>query len=290
MWRQSMNIAAIARWYATDHGFTIGINVNIEYRWAEGQYEKLPALAADLIERRPAVIVTTGSEPSALAAQGATSTIPIVFVIGGDPVKFGLVSSLNRPQGNITGISASSSVLVPKRIELLHELLPEARTFGFLVNPKSPNMAIDTEAAQKAAHTLGLELRLLNAATEGELGLAFAEARDKRIGGLSLNLDPFFGSRRDKIIELAAAHEIPTVYYYGYIAREGGLIAYGPDLADSYRHAGTYAAKILRGATPAELPIMQPTKFELVINLRAAKALGITVPYSLLARADELVE
>ena len=270
-------------------GLIDGVNAKIEYRYADGKYDKLPVLAAEL-KQQPNVIVTTGSEPSALAAQAATSIIPIVFVIGGDPVKFGLVPNLNRPPGNITGISASTSVLVSKRLELLHELLPQVGTVAFLANPKSPNAEIDTTNAREAARKLGLQLQVLSASAEDELEPAFKEARDGKVGGLSVNLDPFFGTVRNKIFALAELYRIPTIYFYGYYAREGGLIAYGPDLADSYRQAGTYAAKIIRGIKPAELPVMQPTKFELVINLKTAKALGLTVPTALIVAADEVIE
>ena len=271
-------------------GLIDGANTKIEYRYADGEYDKLPVLAAELIKLQPKVIVTTGSEPSALAAQASTSTIPIVFVIGGDPVKFGLVPNLNRPPGNITGVSASSSVLVSKRVELLHELLPQVRAIAFLANPKSPNAETDTANALEAARKLGLELHVLSASVEDELEPAFAEARDKKVGGLSVNLDPFFGTVRNRIFALADQFRIPTIYFYGYYAREGGLIAYGPDLADSYRQAGIYAAKIIGGKKPAELPVMLPTKFELVINLKTAKALGLTVPAALLVAADEVIE
>jgi putative tryptophan/tyrosine transport system substrate-binding protein len=271
-------------------GFVEGKDIEIEYRWANGQYERLAALATDLIGRGLAVLVTTGSEPSALAAKTATTTIPIVFVIGGDPVRFGLVKSLNRPEGNITGISASSSVLLVKRLELLHELLPNNRAFAFLVNPKNPSAEFDVEDARKAAHALGIELTVLNAATESELDAAFATAKQRGAGGLSIDLDPFFGVTRSKIIALAVSYAVPTIWYYGYYVREGGLLSYAPDLADGYRQAGLYAAKILRGAKPAELPVLQPTKFELVINLKTAKALGLSIPDKLIALADEVIE
>jgi putative tryptophan/tyrosine transport system substrate-binding protein len=271
-------------------GFVEGKDIEIEYRWANGEYERLAALAADLIGRRVTVLVTTGSEPSALAAKAATTAIPIVFVIGGDPVKFGLVKSLNRPEGNVTGISASSSVLVAKRLELLHELIPHNRTFAYLVNPKSPGAEFDADDARKAAHDLGIELTVLNAATESELESAFAAAKHRGVGGLSVDVDPFFGVTRSKIIALAASYAVPTMWYFTYIVREGGLISYAPDLADGYRQAGLYAAKILRGARPAELPVLEPTKFELVINLKTAKALGLSIPDKLIALADEVIE
>ena len=270
-------------------GFIEGKDIEITYRWANGQYQRLTELAVDLISRRPAVLVTTGSEPSALAAKAATSTIPIVFVVGGDPVNSGLVQSLNRPESNVTGISASSSALVPKRLELLHELLPQDRVFAVLVNPKSPSAEMDIEETRKAAHAIGIELVVLNAATENDLETAFIAAK-RQAGALIIGLDPFFGTVRAKLIALAATYALPTSWYYGYIVREGGLISYAPDLADAYRQAGIYAAKILRGAKPAELPVMLPTKFELVINLKTAKALGLTVPPTMLTRADEIIE
>jgi putative ABC transport system substrate-binding protein len=273
-----------------ESGLVEGKDIAIEYRWANGQYEKLAALATDLVGRRPAVLVTTGSEPSALAAKAATTTIPIVFVIGGDPVTYGLVQRLNRPEGNVTGISSSSSVLVAKRLELLHELLPHNQAFAFLVNPKSPSAEFDEEDARKAAHALGVELIILKAAAESELESAFAAAKERGVGGVSVDLDPFFGVARTKMMSLAAAYALPAIWYFGYTVREGGLMSYAPDLADGYRQAGVYATKILRGAKPGELPVMQPTKFELVINLKTAKALGLNVPDKLLALADEVIE
>jgi putative ABC transport system substrate-binding protein len=270
-------------------GLVDGKDIEITYRWANGQYQRLTELAVDLIGHRPAVLVTTGSEPSALAAKAATSTIPIVFVVGGDPINSGLVQSLNRPEGNVTGISASSSALAPKRLELLHELLPQDRVFAVLVNPKSPSAEIDVEETRKAARAIGIELVVLNAATEDDLEAAFVAAK-RQAGALIIELDPFFGTVRARLIALAATYALPTSWYYGYIVREGGLISYAPDLADAYRQAGIYAAKILRGAKPAELPVMLPTKFELVINLKTAKALGLTVPPTMLTRADEIIE
>lgn len=272
------------------NGLSDGANIRINYRYADGEYDRLPALAAELLKLDPSVIVTTGSEPSALAAKAATSAIPIIFVIGGDPVKFGLVPNLNRPPANVTGVSASSSVLVSKRLELLHELIPQARTVAFLANPKSPNAENDTANARDAARNLGLALQVLSASSEKDLETAFAEAKDSKAAGLSINLDPFFGTVRNKIYTLAAFYRIPTIYFYAYYAREGGLIAYGPDLADSYRQAGIYAAKIVQGAKVSDLPVMQPTKFELAINLKTAKALGLNVPAPLLATADEVIE
>ncbi len=271
-------------------GFKEEENIHIEYRWANGQYDKLSGLADDLISRRPTVLVTTGSEPSALAAKAATSTIPIVFVIGGDPIDVGLVRSLNHPEGNVTGISASSSVLIGKRLQLLHELLPSETVFALLANPKSPSAVNDVKETRNAADALGIELLVLNAATESDLEPAFISAIQKKVGGLSVELDPFFGTVRDKLITLSARYSIPTIWYYGYIVREGGLISYAPDLGDGYRQAGVYAAKILRGARPSDLPVVQPTKFELAINLKTAKTLGLAIPPSLLARADEVIE
>jgi putative ABC transport system substrate-binding protein len=263
-------------------------NIAIEYRWADGKYEKLPNLAADLVNRKVRAIATVGS--SAFAAKSATATIPIVFVTGDDPVKGGLVSSLNRPNGNITGVTASASILVPKRLELIRELLPQARVIGFLVNSKGLNKKDDVAEAQAAARSLAMDLVVVTASDDIELERAFATLSERRVSALSVNLDPFFALERSKIIALAARHKIPTMYYFDYWSKDGGLISYGSNLSDIYKQGGVYVGKVLKSAKPSELPIMQPTKFDLVINLKTAKTLGLSIPPSLLARADDLIE
>jgi putative ABC transport system substrate-binding protein len=270
-------------------GFSEG-NIGIEYRWADGKYDELPNLVTDLINRKVRAIVTAGSETSALAAKSATATIPIVFATGDDPVKGGLVSSINRPNGNITGATGSASVLVAKRLELIRELLPQARVIGFLVNPKGTNQKDDVAEAQAAARSLAMDLVLVTASDEIELDQAFSTLSERRANALSVNLDPFFAARRNKIIALAAHYQIPTMYYFDYWTRDGGLISYGTNLSNVYRQCGVYVGKILRGAKPSELPVVQPTTFELVINNKTAKELGLTVPATLLARADDIIE
>jgi putative tryptophan/tyrosine transport system substrate-binding protein len=263
-------------------------NIAIEYRWADGKYEKLPNLAADLVNRKVRAIATVGS--SAFAAKSATATIPIVFVTGDDPVKGGLVSSLNRPNGNITGVTASASILVPKRLELIRELLPQARVIGFLVNSKGLNKKDDVAEAQAAARSLAMDLVVVTASDDIELERAFATLSERRVSALSVNLDPFFALERSKIIALAARHKIPTMYYFDYWSKDGGLISYGSNLSDVYKQGGVYVGKVLKGAKPSELPILQPTKFDLVINLKTAKTLSLSIPPSLLTRADDLIE
>jgi putative ABC transport system substrate-binding protein len=264
--------------------------VAIEYRWAEGQYDRLPTLAADLIHRTPAVIVTLGADPAALAAKVATTTIPIVFLVGGDPVKLGLVESLNQPGGNATGVNFLVSEMTAKRLALLHELAPTAAVLGVLINPKSAVAEAQLSDVQSAAHALGQQIEIINASNEAEIDMAFASFAQRKIGGLVIADDPFFNNRRDQIISLAAHYALPTVYFFREFAASGGLISYGTSLTDAYHQVGVYAGKILGGANPTDLPVMQPTKFELVINLKTAKALGFTVPQTLLVAADEVIE
>ncbi len=272
-------------------GFVEGTNLIIEYQWSEGKFDLLPALAADLVSRRVAAIVATGGEPSALAAKQATQTIPIIFLIGDDPIEFGLVQSFNRPGGNVTGGTLFSYATVVKRLELLHELIPNAAAIALLLNPRSPTIAEnETRAVKSAALSLGRTIQILNASIEPEIEAVFATIAQQGIGGLLVSGDALFTSRRKQIVALAARHAIPAIYGWREYIAAGGLAAYGVSLADSYRQTGIYTGKILKGAKPAELPIIRPTKFELVINLKTAKALGLTVPLTLQAAADEVIE
>jgi putative tryptophan/tyrosine transport system substrate-binding protein len=270
-------------------GYVEGRNVTIEYRWAQGQIDRLPALAAELVQRQVAVIATGGGDVSALAAKAATSSIPIVSTIGGDPVKEGLVASFNRPGGNLTGATLFASSAA-KRLELLHELVPKAVTIMALFDPSDPGVVVDREAAQAASKTLGLQLRFANAGTASELEAAFETIDRDRPDGLFVGSNPFFNRQRDQLVGLAARHAIPTIYGVGDFPAAGGLISYGTRLADTYHQVGIYAGKILKGERPADLPVVQPTKFELVINLKTAKTLGLDVPPTLLAIADEVIE
>ena len=269
-------------------GYIESQNVAIEYRWAEGQYERLPALAADLVHRQVAVIVA--NTPAAMVASAVTTTIPIVFSSAIDPVKAGLVASLNRPGGNITGVANFDDVLGAKRLELLRELVPKAEMIGLLINPNNPNAETIASRLQEAARTLGQQIRILNASTEGEVDAAFATLAELRIGAILVASDPFFVSRRDQIVALAARQALPAIYQFREFPVGGGLMSYGASLADAYRQLGVYTGKILKGAKPAELPFQQVVKVEMIINLKTAKALGLTVPLSLLGRADEVIE
>ena len=274
----------------SEAGFSDGYNVAIEYRWAEGSYNRLPSLAADLVGRNVAVIFSTGGLPAALAAKGATSIIPVVFAIGADPVGEGLVASLARPGGNITGISFLVTELHRKRLELLSELVPEAKVIALLVNPNFPDAEHQTREVQEAAAAKGVQVPILKAATESEIDAAFASLVELHAGALLVGGDAFFASRRDQLVDLASREAVPAIYQGREFAAAGGLISYGSSFPASFRQAGVYVAKILKGAKPADLPVQQPTKFELVINFKTAKTLGLTVPQSLLARADEVIE
>jgi putative ABC transport system substrate-binding protein len=270
-------------------GYVEGRNVAIEYRWAEGRYDRMPALAADLVSRQVAVIFA-GGPPASPAARAATATIPIVFINSLDPVKLGLVASFNRPGGNATGLYLFSSQLEPKKLELLHELAPKAAVIGVLRNPTNPNAEAQSESLRAAARTLGLEIFFVNASTERDIDAAVAAIVQRGAGALLVGNDPFFTGRRDQIVPLAARHALPAVYTNRESAVAGGLASYGTSILDAYRQMGVYAGKILKGAKPADLPVVQPTRFEFVINLKTAKALGLTVPQSLQVAADEVIE
>jgi putative ABC transport system substrate-binding protein len=271
-------------------GYVEGENVAVDYRWALGEYERLPALAAELVERRVSVLIATGGEPAALAAKSATSTIPIVFAIGGDPIKLGLVASYNRPGGNATGANILAAEMDGKRLGLLHELIPNAARVGLLLNPNFPAYPTQLNELQRAATIIGLQVEVLRANTDGEIDAAFEIAFRKRVGALILAASPFFDTRRDKLVALAMGHALPTVYHFREFAVAGGLMSYGVSIPHIYRQVGVYAGRILSGENPANLPVQQPTTFELVVNLKTAKTLGIEVPPTLLARADEVIE
>jgi putative ABC transport system substrate-binding protein len=268
-------------------GFVEGQNVMWEYRWAEWHYDRLPALAADLVSRNVDLIVTGGGAPPALAAKNATSTIPIVFTDVGDPVGFGLVASLARPGSNLTGFSNLTVELIPKRLELLCELVPQATVIALLVNPDNEMTEQHIRTAQEAAGAKGVTLVVLKASTDGEIEAAFAQLR---ADALLLAADAFFINRREQLVALAAGHAVPAIYQAPVFVKAGGLISYGTDIDALFRQAGNYAGRILKGEKPADLPVPQPTTFKLVVNLKAAKALGLTVPPSILARADEVIE
>jgi putative ABC transport system substrate-binding protein len=271
-------------------GFVAGRNVMIEYRWAEGRYDQLPALANDLVRRAVAAIAATGGIASARAARAATADIPIVFTTGTDPVEAGLVTSLNRPGGNVTGAGLMSADLVSKRIEILHELIPNARSIAVLANADNPSAKFEIDEAQNGARLLGLNIHIERAGGEADFERAFASIAQQRADALLVTTDPFFESLHGRIVALAARHQIPTIYAQRQYALDGGLISYGASITDLYRQAGVYVGRILKGEKPADLPVTQPSKFEFVVNMRTAKALRLDVPAAILLRADEVIE
>jgi putative ABC transport system substrate-binding protein len=271
-------------------GFSEGKNLAIDHRFADGRLDRLPELAADLVRRPVAVLIAAGGSPSATAAKRATSTIPIVFVIGSDPVALGLVASLSRPGGNATGMTIISADLAPKRLGLLRELTPNATIFAGLTNPKTPEGQAQASDMKAAAQALGLKLRVFEASEEKEIDRVFATLAQDKADALLVGSDPIFDVNRDRLIALVAAAAIPAIYQFRDFTTAGGLMSYDPDIGDAYRQIGVYAGKILRGALPSDLPIQQPTKFQLVINLKTAKDLGLEIPPTLLARADEVIE
>ena len=271
-------------------GHTEAQNVLIEYRWAEAQYDRLPGLVADLIHRGVAVIAAGGSAAPALAAKAATSTIPVVFQTGSDPVQDGLVATMNRPGGNVTGVSRMAVTLEAKRLELLHELIPNATVIAFLINPENPRAELQVQQMQEAARKLGLSVQVARASTEQELDVAFANMVQQQVGALLVAQEPSYAGRRQQITALAARYGIPATYGQREYAAAGGLMSYDASVADSFRQMGVYVGRILKGAKPADLPVLQPTKFEFVINLNTARAFGLSFPPGLLAIADEVIE
>jgi ABC-type uncharacterized transport system substrate-binding protein len=273
-----------------ESGYVEGQNVAVEYRWAEGQYERLPELAADLVRQQVSVIFVGGGAPAELAVKAATTTIPIVFSTGGDPVRSGLVASLNQPSGNITGVYHFATGLEAKRLGLLHEMLPKATPIAVLINPNYADAENQLRDVQEAAARLGVQLVVVRANAESDFNAAFSTVVQQRSGALLVCASPFFNNRREQLVVLAARHALPTIYEWRDFAAAGGLMSYGTSLADAYRQVGVYAGQILKGAKPVDLPVVQSTRFELVINLSTAKTLGIEVPPTLLARADEVIE
>ena len=274
----------------SEDGLVEGKNVVIEFRWARGDYDRLPEFASELVGKRVAVIVAAGGESSGLAAKAATSTIPIVFGGSSDPMKAGLVASLNRPEGNTTGIYNLVNDLPAKRLGLFHELFPNAALFGVLFNSNYPPAVRELQGFAETARTIGQSLVVLNASTDAELDAAFGALTQQRVTAMLTTADPFFDTRRDKIIAFAAQQKLPAMYHFREYVVDGGLMSYGTSLTEAYREAGVYAAKIINGAKPSDLPVLQSTKFELVINLKTAKTLGLTIPASFLSLADELID
>jgi len=286
---ESAHLVAAFQSGLADNGYIAGQTVLIEYRWALGQYDRLPTMAADLVRRPVAVLATVGGEPAAMAAKTVTSTIPIVFAMD-DPVKQGLVESFNRPGGNATGMAVLSPDLEAKRLGLLHELVPQASTIGVLLNPNFPPAQHQLEEVQIAAQATNLQILALRASTDRDIDEAFDRLIKQRIPALSVASDPFFDTRRDKLIGLAARYAVPTIYQFREYPAAGGLISYGIDIANVYRRIGIYVGRILKGAKPADLPVMQPTKFELVLNLKTAKTLHLAIPSGVFSIADEVIE
>ncbi len=287
---ESVDVVAAFRRGLRQTGFVEGQNLSVAFRWAEGRYDRLPALAAELVSLHPAVIFAAGGPPSALAAKKATSMIPVVFVAGGDPVQLGLIASFNHPGGNVTGIHIFSATLEPKKLEFLHELIPKAVVICALVNPTNPNAAIVSKELEAAARAMGLQLHIVHASTERDLDVVFADWAKLRADGLVVTSEGFFDSQRERIVALSSQHSVAGSYPWREYVEAGGLMSYGSNLSDSYRQAGIYAGRVLNGEKPSDLPVTQPTKFELVLNLKTAKALDLTIPPTLLASADEVIE
>jgi ABC-type uncharacterized transport system substrate-binding protein len=284
------HLAAAFREGHADASFVLGRNLFIEYRWAEGHYERLPALAAELVERRVSVIVATGGSAAALAAKAATSTIPIVFANGSDPVKLGLVTSVNSPEGNVTGVNFINNALASKRLQVLRDVAPNAAMIGIIVNPNNPSTEFDVNDTYAAAALLGVGIVRVDVAGEHDLEKALVALRERQINALVVNSDVFFYTRRAQLIELATRLAVPAIFEGRDFVTSGGLISYGTSIAEAYRKAGVYTGRILRGERPRDLPVQQSTKFELVVNLKTAKAFGISIPPTLLALADEVIE
>jgi putative ABC transport system substrate-binding protein len=287
---EAASVLAAFRQGLGEAGYFEGKNVTIEFRWAEGNYDRLPELAAELVRRQVAMIAATGGEPSPLAAKAATTTIPIVFTIGSDPVEAGLVASLGRPGGNLTGTTIMAVELGPKRLDFIRQLVPNSSAIAMLINRNFPMALSEARGVQDAARALGLDVIVLTAGTEAEIDTAFAKLIQQKAGGLIVGTDPFLLGARDKLARLAAQHAIPTMYFLREFVEAGGLMSYGPDIRRGYRQAGVYAGYILKGANPAELPVLLPTNFLLSVNLRTTRALGLTLPATLLALADEVIE
>jgi putative ABC transport system substrate-binding protein len=286
---ESEALVAAFRQGLAEAGYAEGQNVHLAFRWAEGRYDRLPELAAELVKAQVAVIASVGGSVSAIAAKAATRTIPIVAITT-DPVKHGLVASFNRPGGNMTAVSPDSTMLSAKRLELLRQLVPTATLIGVLLNPTFPDSATQLEGVKEAARKLGGQIHVVNASSEHEIDTAFANLSQQGIGALVSGVDPFFDTRRDQIVALAAQYAVPTIYGQRPYAVAGGLMSYAPSFSEAYRQAGVYAGRIIKGEKPADLPVVQPTKFELVINLKTAKALGLKVPIPMQLLADEVIE
>jgi putative tryptophan/tyrosine transport system substrate-binding protein len=287
---ESAYLAAAFRRGIAEAGYIDGQTATIEARWAEGRYERLPALAAELAAEHVSLIAATGDVVTALAAKSATSIIPIVFVIGGDPVRFGLVASFNHPGGNITGISLVSSGLGAKRLGLLHELIPNATVIGLIINPKNPNAAAEQSDVEEASHSTGQEIYVAPVSDESDFEAAFENIKQQRAGGILVATDPFLVSQRARLVAMAARYNIPTMYQFREFATGGGLMSYGTNITDAYFQVGAYAGRILKGESAADLPVIQETKLELVINRKTAAALGLAIPSALLVFADEVIE
>jgi putative ABC transport system substrate-binding protein len=287
---ESAQVLASFRKGLREVGYIEGQNVALVFRWADGQYERLPGLAAELVNRPVTVIAATGGDPSALAAKAQTKTIPIVFTTGSDPVKTGLVRNFNQPEANVTGVSFQVNELGAKRLELLREIVPAAEVIGFLVNQSNPSTEAEVKSVQAAARDIGQQLHIMHAGRESDFDGVFEELVQRKVKALLVGNDPFFNSRRSELTALSERHSIPTVYYAREYVAAGGLVSYGASIIDAYRQAGVYVGRILQGAKPGELPVQQPTKFELAINMKTAKSLGLTIPGMVLMRADDLIE